>query len=169
MTAIVKLLAGSAAVTALASAAPAAAQYYPGYGAPGYGVPGYGAPGYGYGGGYAGDSQVMISQCVAAVQARLGGGYGGGGRVLGISRVDPRTMGGLMIRGVATSGRYAGGYGYGGGYGGQPPIDLQFRCKTDFRGVMTDVVIEPAEANYGGYQYTPYNNYDYSQYGYSRY
>jgi hypothetical protein len=154
MSAIIKLLAGGAAVAALASAAPAAAQYYPGY-------PGYGG-GYGYGGGHGANSQVLANQCAAAVQARLSRnyaygspyGYGGGARVLGISRIEPRGDGGLRIRGVATS-----------GYGGRP--DLTFSCKTDYRGFIRDVDVDPAYRNYGYGQ--TYNPYDYSQYGYRRY
>jgi hypothetical protein len=242
MMAITKFLAGGVAIAALASAAPAAAQYYPGYGSPyGYGYPGYGGGntvgqvinqvlggGYGYNGyGYngAGNSQAAVSQCVGAVQARLnGGGYGGygyngygsngaygGGRVLGISRVEPRSNGGLTVRGVANSGRYAGAYGYNGygnngaygggrvlgisrveprsnggltvrgvansgryagayGYNGQGQVDLTFKCKTDYRGFVTNVELQRAQSNYG-YNYQPYSNngYDYSQYGYRRY
>jgi hypothetical protein len=201
MTAFTKVLAGGVAIAALASAAPAAAQYYPGYGSPyGYGNGnvvgqiigqvlggGYGGGygGYGaYGGGYAGNSQAAVSQCVGAVQQRLNGaggyggygGYGNGGygnaRVLGISRVEPRGGGGLTVRGVATSGRYGGGYAYGGAYGGQQqPVDLTFRCRTDYRGFVTSVSVDRAQPNYGanyGYNYTPYDN-DYSQYGYRRY
>jgi len=196
MLAITKFLAGGAAIAAVASAAPAAAQYYPGYGSPyGYGYGNGGVVGqvinqvlgggYGYNGyGGAANSQAAVSQCVGAVQARLsGGGYGGysgygyngyqgaygGGRVLGISRVEPRSNGGLTVRGVANSGRYAGAY----GYNGQSQVDLTFKCKTDYRGLVTDVDIDRAQSNYGynnGYQ--PYsNNYgnDYSQYGYRRY
>lgn len=164
MTAIIRLLAGGAAIAALASAAPAAAQYYPGYGN------GYGTP-YGYGNGYSSpygygaNSQVVVNQCAAAVQARLGGyaGYGyGGGRVLGISEVSPRNDGGITVRGVASSGRYA-GY----GYNAQTP-DLTFRCRTDFRGFIREVTINRAQPGYGYGNYTPYN-YDYSQYGYRRY
>src|SRR6185369_14386121 len=99
MKAITKVLAGGVAIAALASTAPAAAQYYPGYGN------GYGNPvgqvlsqvlggGYGYNG-YGANSQAAVNQCANAVQARLSGGnagyaYNGGGRVLGISRVEPR-------------------------------------------------------------------------------
>lgn len=169
MKAIIKLLAGGAAIAALASAAPASAQYYPGYG---YGSP-YGGNvvgqvlndvlGGGYGYGYAQNSQVAVNQCAAAVQARLsrnGYGYGAGygyasGRVLGISRVEPRGDGGLRIRGVATS-----------GYSGRP--DLTFSCKTDYRGFIRDISVDRASTNYN-YGYTPYGNYDYSQYGYRRY
>jgi len=212
-----KILAGGVVAAALFSAAPAAAQYYPGYPGTGYGNPigqvlsqvlgggavgyngygnnayGYGNNGYGYNGygnnaygnngyGYGANNQVAVSQCVAAVQQRLTGGYGNyggsgsyngysyypnansypGGRVLGISRVEPRSGGGLTVRGVANSGHYAGAYG-----GGQQPVDLTFRCKSDYRGFITDVDINHAQSNYGS-NYTPYNN-DYSQYGYRRY
>lgn len=189
MQAMTKILAGGVAAAALFGAAPAAAQYYPGY--PGYGYQnpvgqvlnqvlggGYGYNGYGYGA----NNQVAVSQCVAAVQQRLSGGYGNlpgygsysgysyypyqnsypGGRVLGISRVEPRSGGGVTVRGVATSGRY------GAGYGQQP--DLTFKCKSDFRGYIADIDIDRAQSNYG-YQYTPYSPYgnDYSAYGYRRY
>jgi hypothetical protein len=203
MMAITKFLAGGVAIAALASAAPAAAQYYPGYGGSpyGYGNPGYGGGnvvgqvinqvlggGYGYNGygsngpnGYGANSQAAVSQCVGAVQARLGGGgygssgyngYGynggayGGGRVLGISRVEQRSNGGLTVRGVANSGRYAGAY----GYNGQGQADLTFKCKTDYRGFVTNVSLDRAQSNYGT-NYQPYSNYgnDYSQYGYRRY
>jgi hypothetical protein len=211
MSALRKILAGGVVAVALVSAAPAAAQYYPGYGSPyGYGNGGsvgqvidqtlggaYG--GYGYGN-YGINSQAAVGQCVAAVQARLNGGYGGGyggyspygynnggyggtspygynnggygrGRVLGISGVEPRSGGGLTIRGAANSGRYANGYGT------QVPVDLTFRCNADFRGIITSVQVRPAQPNYGA-NTAPYNGYntgtapygnDYSQYGYSRY
>jgi len=187
MRTIMKLLAGGAAMTALAVAAPAAAQYNPGYGYQGYG---YGNPyggnavgqvlnsvvGNGFGN-YGANSQVAVNQCAAAVQQRLNGGYGGygynayssgaGARVLGISRVEPRGNGGLTVRGVASSGRYA-------GYGTQAQVDLTWRCRTDYRGLISDVSVNRAQGNYGyngyngGNAYTPYNQ-DYSQYGYRRY
>jgi len=178
MLAITKVLAGGIAVAALASAAPAAAQYYPGYG---YGNP-YGGNvvgqvlnsvvGGGYGNnGYGANSQTAVNQCANAVQSRLGGGYGyngygrnGGGRVLGISRVEQRSNGGLTVRGVASSGSYA-GY----GNGAQAPVDLTWKCKVDYRGFVSNVDINRAQGAYGtNYGYRPYNN-DYSQYGYSRY
>ena len=190
MKAVKMILAGGAAVAALASAAPASAQYYPGYG---YGYGGnpvsqvinqvFGGGGYGYNNGYS--QQAAVNQCAAAVQQRLNGGYGGygyngygynnayvygGGRVLGISRVEPRSNG-LLVRGVATSGRNV-GYAYN-GYNAQAPVDLTWRCRTDYRGYIADIDIDPAQRNwnqtYGGY--TPYNGYanDYSQYGYRRY
>ena len=160
MMAITKFLAGGAAIVALASAAPAAAQFFPGYGSP--------SP-YGGGYGYGINSQAVVNQCVNAVQARLSGngygygyGYGYGGRVLGISSVSPRNDGGIAVRGVAASGRY-GGY----GDGAQSP-DLTFRCRTDFRGFIREVTINRAQPGYG-YGYRPYGDSDYSQYGYRRY
>ena len=188
MKAITKVLAGGVAIAALAGAAPATAQYYPGYGygyGGGAGVVGQVinqvlGNGYGYGGygGYGVNSQAVVNQCAGAVQDRLnGGGYGyspygagayGGGRVLGISRVEPRSGGGMTIRGVATSGRY-GAYGAYGQSQGQ--VDLTWKCKTDYRGMITDIDVNSAQSNYGyGYQqpYTPYGT-DYSQYGYRRY
>jgi hypothetical protein len=182
MRAITKFLVGGVAIAALASAAPAAAQYYPGYSNPGYG---YGNPyggnvigqvlngvvGNGYGN-YGANSQVAVNQCAAAVQQRLNGGYGyngygnaGGARVLGISRVEPRSNGEVLVRGVANSGRYA----Y--GYNGQGQVDLTWKCKVDYRGLIRDIDIDRAQRNYGygnNQGYSPYNN-DYSQYGYRRY
>jgi hypothetical protein len=205
MKAITKLLAGGVAIAALASAAPAAAQIYPGYGSPygygaggvigsiingvmgggmGYGMPYGGAYGNPYGGGYGPsgygmvNSQAAVNQCANAVQARLSGGYGGygysqyggaapGARVLGISRVEPRGDGGLTVRGVATTGQY------GAGYNGQGQVDMTWRCRTDFRGMVMDTNVSLAQHAYGygqGYaapNYTPNN--PYSAYGYSRY
>jgi hypothetical protein len=180
MKAVTKILAGGVLAAALGYAAPAAAQYYPGYGN------GYGGNVVGQvlnqvlGNGYGNNSQALVNQCAAAVQQRLsgygsygayGGGYGynnyayGGARVLGISRVEPRNGGGLIVRGVATSGRYAGAY----GYGAQPPVDLTWKCRADYRGFINDIDINRAQRNYGSsYGYSPYGN-DYSQYGYRRY
>ena len=176
MKAIRKFLTGGIAIAALTGAAPAAAQFFPGYGSQyGYGMPGVGGYGYSpYGG--AVNSQAAVSQCTSAVQARLGGygGYGynsygyGGARVLGISHVEQSFGGGLSVRGVATSGRYA-GY----GYANRSP-DLVWNCRTDFRGFVVDIDVHAAQPNYG-YGNTPYNGYapyngnDYSQYGYYRY
>ena len=121
----------------------------------GYGNNGYG----GYGGGA--NSQMAVNQCAAAVQQRLGGGYNGygynggynngynngyasgGGRVLGINRIEPRSNGGLTVRGVASSGQYA-GY----AYGGQGQADLTFKCKVDYRGYVSDVELRRTN-NYG--------------------
>jgi len=180
MRAITKFLAGGIAIAALAGAAPVAAQYYPGYNYPGYG---YGSPyggnvigqvlngvlGNGYGN-YGANSQVAVNQCAAAMQQRLSGGYGycyngygnGGARVLGISRVEPRSNGEVLVRGVANSGRYA----Y--GYNGQGQVDLTWKCKIDYRGFIRDIDINRAQPNYGYGNTSPYDN-DYSQYGYRRY
>lgn len=144
MKALTKILAGGVGMAALASAAPAAAQYYPGYG--GYGS-GYGAGGLGQiieqllGGGnryaYGVDQRALVNRCVAAVTNRIDrtyaynrygqygyGGYGaygygqayGGARVLGITDIDRRS-GGLRVRGVATANAQAAAYGYGNQYG----------------------------------------------------
>jgi len=193
MKAVTMILAGGVAAAALVSAAPAAAQYYPGYGyggggnvvgqvisqVLGGGLGGYGYNGYsgqGYNNGYGYNQQAAVNQCAAAVQQRLSGGNGaygygynnayayGRGRVLGISRVEPRSNG-LTVRGVASTGNYA-------GYGGnQAQVDLSWRCKTDYRGFIADIDINRVQRNYGStqnYGYTPYGN-DYSQYGYRRY
>ena len=191
MKALTKILAGGVVAAALFSAAPAAAQYYPGnpYGGNvvgqvinqvlGGGYGGYG--GYGYGAG----SQVAVNQCMNAVQARLSrGGYGGGyspygyaggyghARVLGISRIEQRSNGGLTVRGVASSGMNA-GFGYGGPYGGQQQVDLTFKCKVDYRGFISDIDIDRAQSNYGqNYGYQPYGypaQDPYAAYGYRRY
>ena len=182
MMAITKLLARGAAMAALAGTAPAAAQYFPGYGY-GYGsspgvvvdrvlndVMGGGSYGYGGYGGYGLNSQAVVNMCVNTIQARLGGGYGGygygyggGGRVLGISRVEPRSTGGIRVRGVATSGMSA-GYGY--GYNQRP--DLTWKCSVDLRGAIVGLDIQRAYPSYSE-AYTPWGSYDYSQYGYRRY
>ena len=174
-----KFLAGGVAVAALVSAAPAAAQYYPGYGYPGYSYGGGNVIGQvlndvlgtGYGN-YGANSQVAVNQCAAAVQSRLNGGYGGygynsyansGARVLGISRVEPRSNGEVVVRGVANSGRYA-AYGYN-AYSSQGQVDLTWKCRADYRGFVRDIDISRAQPNYGygynngysgGYT-TPYN------------
>src|SRR5580765_5841791 len=101
MRAVTKFLVGGVAIAELASAAPAAAQYYPGYG---YGNGGnvvgqvlnqvLGGSQYGYGNqyGYGVNSQAAVQRCAAAVEQRINRDYG----------------------------NRAGGYGYGGygGYGG---------------------------------------------------
>ena len=179
MKAITKLLAAGAAIAAFAAAAPAAAQYYPGYGSPygyEYAYPGYGYNnvvgsiinsvtrpygGYGYGYNSRGGSQVAASQCSAAVQQRLGyGGYGYGatyGRGVSINSVEIRSGGGYRVRGVA-----------GGGYGGA----VRFNCRTDPRGFVVDVDLGAGYRGYGynnnGYYGSGYDN-PYAEYGYQRY
>lgn len=156
------LLTAGAAAASLAAAAPVAAQYYPpAY--PGY-PPAVPAPGYGgYGGyGYAPngyDQGYITNSCVSAVQVRLNGNYGyggygyGRGRVLGITRVEPRESGkGWRVWGVASA-----------GYGQRP--DLTWSCRTDFRGVVVDVDLK---RGYYGNNYTPWGD-NYAPYGYRRY
>ena len=206
MRALKFVIAGGVAAAALMSAAPAAAQYYPGYGYGNQGgnvigqvlnqVLGGGYGGYGGGYGQGMNQQAAVNQCAAAVQQRLSGGYGAGyapyggygaygnaygqsgARVLGISRVEPRSNGGLTVRGVASSGMNAGyAYGYNGQAQGQ--VDLTWKCKVDYRGFVSDVDINRANRtnayNYGTpygttpYGTAPYSPYDYSQYGYRRY
>ena len=144
MITFTKILAGSAGLAALATAAPAAAQYY--------GQP-YGNA-YGY---YNNSAANMAAQrCTAAVQSRLhtrtnAGGLLGAilgvntatsGRVLNVTQVTPRRNS-VVVRGLASSGmtRGYGQYGYGAygavGYAYQP--DLSFKCTVDYRGYIRDV------------------------------
>lgn len=151
MTKMMKLLAGAAGVAALA--APAAAQYYPGYS---YGAP-YGNA-YGY---YNNSSQVLAQRCAAAVQQRLsyrsasnglgilgqlfGVNTATRGQVLNVTQVTPTRRGTLRVRGLATSGRQMAynPYGVGAygavGYAYQP--DLSFRCEIDANGYVRDIDI----------------------------
>ena len=143
MNVFTKILAGSAGLAALATAAPAAAQYY-------------GAP-YGNAYGYNNNVTNMAAQrCAAAVQSRLhtrvnSGGLLGAilgvntatsGRVLNVTQVTPRRNS-VLVRGLASSGMNNGygPYGYGAygavGYAYQP--DLSFRCSVDYRGYIRDV------------------------------
>jgi hypothetical protein len=149
MTIMTKLLAGAASVAALATAAPASAQYYPGYS--------YGAP-YGNAYGY-NNSQVLAQRCTAAVQQRLSyrTGNSGGilgalfgvntatqGRVLNVTRVTPNRST-VRVRGLATSGRAIAYNPYGVGYYGSSAYayrpDLSFKCDIDYRGVIRDIDI----------------------------
>lgn len=143
MITFTKILAGSAGLAALATAAPAAAQYY-------------GQP-YGNAYGYNNNVTNMAAQrCAAAVQSRLhtrtnAGGLLGAilgvntatsGRVLNVTQVTPRRNS-VVVRGLASSGmnRGYGQYGYGAygavGYAYQP--DLSFRCSVDYNGYIRDV------------------------------
>ncbi|NUT01536.1 MAG: hypothetical protein HOP96_11225 [Sphingomonas sp.] len=152
MKVMTKVLAGGAGLAALATAVPAAAQYYA---QPyGYGYTQYGSP-YGYGSNV---TQMAAQRCAAAVQNRLsqprglGGILGavlgartsGSGRVLSVTQINPRRST-VSVRGLASSGaNYGyGQYGYGAygaaGYGYQP--DLSFRCSVDYQGYIRDVDI----------------------------
>ena len=147
MKVFTKIIAGGAGLAALATAVPAAAQYY---GAP------YGNP-YGNAYGYSNNvTNVAAQRCAAAVQSRLhtrtnAGGLLGAilgvntvssGRVLNVTQVTPRRNN-VVVRGLASSGmnRGYGQYGYGAygavGYAYQP--DLSFRCTVDYRGYIRDV------------------------------
>ena len=170
MKAVKTIALGAVGIVALVGAsAPAAAQYYPGYG---YNNPGnvigqvvnsvlnpyggygqYGYNPYGYNQyGYGANPQAAAQQCTAAVQQQLqtryAAGYGynpygyngySNARVLGVTRIEPRSSG-LRVRGEATSGMGYGGYPYG-GYG-QTAADLTFRCDVDYRGYIRDVDID---------------------------
>jgi hypothetical protein len=139
-----KVLAGGAGLAALATAVPAAAQYYPyNYGSS-YGAYGYGRV----------SPQTAASQCTAAVQNRLYtraglsgiittlfGLSGTSARVLSVTRVDPNRSA-IRVTGLATSGRY--NYSpYGAGYYGAGYVpDLRFRCDVDYRGYVRDVDVD---------------------------
>ena len=145
---IIKLLAGTAGLAAIAAAAPSSAQYYP-----------YSSYGYGYG---AMNANVAAQQCTAAVQNRLynrtslgsilgslvGIPTGSYGRVLSVTRETP-TRYGMRVHGLASSGRYAyngsGPYGVGAygalGYGYNSMADLSWRCDVDARGYVRNVDI----------------------------
>lgn len=149
MTMLTKLLTAGAGVAAIAAAAPAAAQY---------GYPSYGAP-YGNAYGYYGNNNVTqfaAQRCTAAVQQRLSnrvglqgilgavlGNQSVGGRVLGVTRVNPRRST-VRVTGIANSGRYAyNPYGYGmyGAAGAGYQADLSFRCDVDYRGRVRNLDI----------------------------
>ena len=149
------MMAAGTGLAAIAAAAPAAAQY--GYANP-YGYSQYGYSRYGSQYGYSGygmNTGAAASQCTAAVQNRLmnrasiGGiigsflGTNTTGRVVSVTQVTPRRSS-VTVRGLASSGRYAGYGPYGvGAYGavgyGQP--DLSFKCNVDYRGYVRDVDI----------------------------
>jgi hypothetical protein len=185
MKALSIILAGGVAVAALASAAPAAAQYYPGN--PGYGynnqnvvgqvlgqILGYGQYPYGNSGyNQYGNQSMAVDQCARAVESRLNGsrggyygygnvpyggqygynGYGGGARVLGITRVEGKSYG-LKVRGVASSG-YQGYNGYGrsgyGNYGYNAGADLSWSCEVRRDGRIRDIDVDRRTASRRGY------------------
>lgn len=149
MTIFTKIIAGGAGIAAIATAAPAAAQYY---GSP------YGSAPYGNAYGYRSNMANMATQqCTAAVQQRLSARMGNTGvlgailgaapsygRVVSVTEVSPRRNN-VRVSGLATSGRaYAySPYGYGAygatGYNYQP--DLSFRCTVDMNGYVRNVDI----------------------------
>ncbi len=151
MKLMTKMFAGGVGLAAIAAAAPAAAQYYPGYSNP-YAYSQYG---YGYN-----NTATAQQRCTAAVQSRLynrssiGGilgailGSNTTGRVVAVTRVTPNRSG-VRVRGLASSGRYAynsyGPYGVGAygslGYGYNQAADLSFKCDVDYRGYVRDIDI----------------------------
>jgi hypothetical protein len=152
MKLMTRMFAGGIGLAAISAAAPAAAQYYPGYSNPyAYNRP-YGA--------YGVNTSAATSQCTAAVQNRLynrssiGGilgailGSNTTGRVVAVTQVAPNRSG-VRVRGLASSGRYAynsyGPYGVGAygslGYGYNQAADLSFKCDVDYRGYVRDVDI----------------------------
>ena len=110
------------------------------YGGYNQGYGGYGGYNQGYGG-YGGYNQ--------------GYGYnqGGGGRVLGVTRVERKSYG-LKVYGVASSG-YSGYSGYGrgnyGNYGYNAGADLSFNCEVRYDGRVRDIDINRRSAYYRGY------------------
>lgn len=150
MTIMTKMIAGGLGLAAIAAAAPAAAQYQYGY-APPYGNA------YGYYANNPNIAQMAVNQCGAAVQNRLQarrgmngilgavlGAQTSGGRVMAITRVDPRSNGSIRVRGVANSGRYAQSpYGYGmyGASGAGYQADLAFKCDVDRFGRIRNIDI----------------------------
>jgi len=137
----------------------------------GYGQYPYGN--YGYNQGY-GNQRYAIDQCARAVEARLNrGGYGnwgyqgwngynggynnnsryGGGRVLGITRVERKSYG-LKVWGVASSG-YNGYEGYNrrgyGNYGYDAGADLRWDCELNRSGRVREIDINRRTANWRGY------------------
>ena len=141
---------------------------------------GYGQYPYGnYGYSQYGNQRSAVDQCARAVEARLnGGGYGnwgyqgwngsnngygynngysnnrsGGGRVLGITRVERKSYG-LKVVGVASSG-YNGYNGYSrqgyGNYGYNAGADLKFDCQIDRYGRIRDVDVKRRSAYWRGY------------------
>ena len=119
-----RIFAGGLGLAALASAAPAAAQYYPYYPT-------------------RIGTQAAVNRCAAAVQNRLSyrNSYGGSGRVVSVTSVNPNRNS-IRVRGIASSGRMAyNPYGVGlfGLLGSNYQADLSFACTVDYRGRIRDV------------------------------
>jgi len=117
-----RIFAGGVGLAMLATAAPAAAQYY-------YPV--------------RIGTQAAVDRCAAAVQNRLSyrNSYGGYGRVVSVTSVNPNRNS-IRVRGIASSGRMAyGPFGIGafGALGANYRPDLSFACTVDYRGRVRDV------------------------------
>lgn len=154
MKALTKVLAGGVAFAALASAAPAAAQYYPGYPGYGYGgssnvvgqvlgqILGYGRYPYAnYGYNTYSNQSGAVDQCARAVEARLNGynGYYGYGNM-----------------------PYQGGYGYN-GYNGAAGGRVQgiTRVAQKSYGLKVYGVASSGYQGYSGYGQRGYGTYGY--------
>lgn len=168
MTAVTKFFAGAAVVAVAAGgfAAPAAAQYYPGYGGYGTGnVVGQvldtilNAQRYGYGyQGYAND-RMQIDRCAIAVEQRINQQYGyrygspygqpyGGYGQYGYNQY---TQGGAKVVGITR-------------------VERRSNAVTRVRGVATaNVYANQYGSPYGGQYGSPYGNqYGYNNYGYAQ-
>lgn len=158
-----KILAGAAGFAALVGfAAPAAAQYYPGYGygnnnnvvgniigqVLGYGRYPYGN--YGYNQGY-GNQRMAIDQCARAVEARVGG-YRGGGYY---------GYGNMPYGGYGQYGNPYGGYGYNQGYGAGRVLGIT-RVERKSYGLKVRGVASSGYNGYDGYGRRGYGSYGYS-------
>ena len=161
MKAVSLILAGGVGLAALASAAPAAAQYYPGYPAPGYGynnnnvvgqvlgqILGYGQYPYGnYGYNQYGNQSMAVDQCARAVEARLNGYRGGG----------------YYGYGNAPYGNpYGGGYGYNGYAGGGSRVLGITRVDRKSYGLKVRGVAASGFQGYQGYGQRGYGTYGYN-------
>jgi len=182
MLAYSKILTGAAGLALAATgASPAAAQYYPqqqGYGYPGGGNAVSQAInqvlGAGRNGAYGASAEgYVIDRCARAAEAQVnrtgyqynrnrgldyGGtpyrtynGYNGArtARVVGITRVERRPNGGMKVFGLLDSGMMYNRSAY---QGGDQAGDLQFGCRVDARGSVTNVDINRSSSRaYQGY------------------
>jgi hypothetical protein len=159
MKVLTKLIAGGVGLAALATAAPAAAQYYPQQPYPNYGygnqnpvgqiigqILGYGRYPYGnYGYNQYANQSGAVDQCARAVEARLNGyqGYYG-------------------YNNVPYGGGYNNRYGYNNGYGGGGRVQGITRVTQKSYGLK---VYGVASSGYNGYQ--GYGQRGYGTYGYN--
>ncbi len=169
MSAMTKILTGTAGLAALVGlASPAAAQYYPGYPGSGYGnnnvvgqiigqILGYGRYPHGnYGYNQYGNQRTAIDQCARTVEARLNG-YGGYGN-------QGYGYGGQY--GYGNQG-YGGQYGYGNqgyGYNQSHGARVQGITRVERRsyGLKVWGVASSGQRGYDGYGRGGYGNYGYN-------
>ena len=177
MSVTTKILAGATGLAALVGfAAPAAAQYYPGYPGSGYGnnnvvgqiigqVLGYGRypyGNYGYNQGY-GNQSMAIDQCARAVEARVGGHRGGyygyGNMPYGGQYGNP--YGGQYGNPYGGYGYGNQGYGYGNqGYGAGRVLGVT-RVERKNYGLKVRGVASSGYSGYDGYGRRGYGSYGY--------